>query len=234
MPTCAQGHDSVDEEFCDVCGLAFDQPAPVAAPEEPSSAPDAPTVVRPCPVCGAPLEGRFCESCGADSLATPPPEPLDAPEPSAPAEPLASDGSPAGGEVAGATWSVVVSADRRYFDSVKAAGGPDADPIAFPPFCPDRSFALRGEQVTIGRRSQTRGILPDIDLTGPPEDIGVSRLHALLVAGSHGWSVVDMNSANGTYLNESSDPLAANTPTPLTSGDRIHLGAWTTLTLHTL
>jgi predicted component of type VI protein secretion system len=129
---------------------------------------------------------------------------------------------------------VVVSADRRYFDSVKAAGGPDADPIAFPPFCPDRSFALRGEQVTIGRRSQTRGILPDIDLTGPPEDIGVSRLHALLVAGSHGWSVVDMNSANGTYLNESSDPLAANTPTPLTSGDRIHLGAWTTLTLHTL
>jgi pSer/pThr/pTyr-binding forkhead associated (FHA) protein len=128
---------------------------------------------------------------------------------------------------------VVVSADRRYFDSVKAAGGPAADPIAFPPFCPDRRFALQGEQVTIGRRSQTRGILPDIDLTGPPEDIGVSRLHALLVAGPDGWSVVDMNSANGTYLNESGDPLPANTPTSLTSGDRIHLGAWTTLTLHT-
>lgn len=216
MPVCPQGHDSADDEFCDVCGLAFEQsaaaPVPVTEPEPvPSS--------RPCPSCGAQLDGRFCENCGADSLAAP--VPVAAPV-SAPAEPVPGVG----------TWSVVVSADERYFRAVKSEGGPDADPIEFPPFCPERRFELAGEQVTIGRRSNSRGILPDIDLTGPPEDVGVSRLHALLVPADDGWSVVDMNSANGTYLNYSRDALKPNTPRPLAEGDRIHVGAWTTLTLH--
>jgi pSer/pThr/pTyr-binding forkhead associated (FHA) protein len=127
---------------------------------------------------------------------------------------------------------VVVSADRKYYESVKADGGPDADSIMFPPYCPDRHFPLRGDQVSIGRRSATRGILPDIDLTGPPEDPGVSRLHALLVANADGtWAVVDINSANGTFLNYRKDNLKPNTPRPLVDGDRIHLGAWTTITL---
>jgi len=46
-----------------------------------------------------------------------------------------------------------------------------------------------------------------------------------------GWSVVDLDSANGTYLNGGTDPIAPNTPVPLHDGDRIHLGAWTTLTI---
>ncbi|KAA9149622.1 FHA domain-containing protein [Amycolatopsis acidicola] len=213
MPVCAQGHDSADDEFCDVCGLAFDGPAAaeaVAAQPEPEPEP------KPCPVCGATLEARFCENCGADSLAV---QTTEAP---AAAEPVRAVQS----------WSVVVSADRAYFEKVKAEGGPDAEPIEFPPFCPERHFPLSGGQVTIGRRSQSRGILPDIDLTGPPEDIGVSRLHALLVAGPAGWSVVDMGSANGTYLNRAHTPLPANVPHPLEADDEIHLGAWTTLTIH--
>jgi len=125
-----------------------------------------------------------------------------------------------------------VSADRRYYDSVRSEGGEDADAIGFPPFCPERRFSLRGEQVTIGRRSQTRGIEPDIDLTGPPEDPGVSRLHALLVADAGGWAIVDMNSANGTYLNYARESLEPNTPRSLADGDRVHLGAWTTITVH--
>ncbi|HVV13420.1 FHA domain-containing protein [Amycolatopsis sp.] len=215
MPVCAQGHDSADDEFCDVCGLAFEHATvaePVAAQPEP--APES----RPCPVCGASLEARFCENCGADSLAaTVSPEAAPAPVAAA-------------GPVAARTWSVTVSADRAYFEKVKAEGGPDAEPIEFPPFCPERHFPLSGAQVTVGRRSQSRGILPDIDLTGPPEDVGVSRLHALLVAGPAGWSVVDMGSANGTYLNQTHTPLPANEPHPLAAGDEVHLGAWTTLT----
>ncbi|WP_236794599.1 FHA domain-containing protein [Amycolatopsis sp. GM8] len=218
MPICAQGHESADDEFCDVCGLAFERAAPVAVAEAEPAPPAAP---RPCPSCGAQLDGRFCENCGADSLAEPVPAPVSAPVP-VPAAPVA----------AALTWSVVVSADERYFRAVKADGGPDADPIEFPPFCPERSFPLVGEQITIGRHSHTRGISPDIDLTGPPEDIGVSRLHALLVPAGEGWSVVDMNSANGTTVNYGRTPLKPNTPHPLTEGDRIHVGAWTTLTLH--
>jgi hypothetical protein len=224
MPTCSQGHDSTDEEFCDVCGLALDQQtAEVAVAPAPASG-----ATTTCPSCGAPLDDRFCEDCGADSLAVVPV--VAAP---IPAEPVAPPGpAPAPFQPKPTGWSVVVSADRKYYESVKADAGPDADSIMFPPYCPDRHFPLHGEQVSIGRRSATRGILPDIDLTGPPEDPGVSRLHALLVADPDGgWAVVDINSANGTFLNYRKDNLKPNTPRPLVSGDRIHLGAWTTITL---
>jgi FHA domain len=240
MPTCAQGHDSVDAEFCDVCGLAFDKPTP----STPTAAVSEAAGPRACPACGAPLDDRFCEDCGADSLATPPPQPVVAAPSSPPALALGVDAavsvaSPDAGPVDASapvsraqTWSVVVSADRKYYESVKADGGPDADTIMFPPYCPDRHFPLRGDQVSIGRRSVTRGILPDIDLTGPPEDPGVSRLHALLVSSPDGgWAVVDINSANGTTLNYRKDLLPPNTPRPLADGDRIHVGAWTTITI---
>jgi len=87
-----------------------------------------------------------------------------------------------------------------------------------------------GTEVRVGRRSVSRGIDPEIDLTGPPADPGVSRLHALLVAGPDGtWSVVDPGSENGTLLNGNTIP--ANQAVALHDGDRIHLGAWTALTI---
>jgi hypothetical protein len=128
-------------------------------------------------------------------------------------------------------WRVVASADRAYYDRMRAAGGADAEPVHFPAFCPERRFTLDGEQVLVGRRSRSRGIEPGIDLTGPPEDAGISHTHALFVAGPSGWSIVDLNSANGTYLNDGTDQLAANQQVALAAGDRVHLGAWTTLTL---
>jgi len=214
MPVCVNGHESSDDEFCDVCGLAFGSPG--TPPAEPVAAPEPEPVARPCPVCGAPLEGRFCESCGSDSLAP-------AAEPGLVADP---------GEAFGAreNFAVEVRADHAYYETVRTEGGAGADPVEFPPFCPLREFSLRGKQMSIGRRSVSRGIMPDIDLTGPPEDAGVSRMHALLVSDERGrWSIVDMDSANGTYLNDERTPLKPNTPHPLAEGDEIHLGAWTTL-----
>jgi hypothetical protein len=130
------------------------------------------------------------------------------------------------------SWHVTVAADRAYFDRVVAAGGPDAGAMAFPEFCPPRRFELHGRQVSIGRRSRSRGIFPGIDLLGPPEDPGVSHHHAVLVASGDGWSVVDLGSTNGTTVNGADEPLPANRPHPLEPGDRVHVGAWTTITLH--
>ena len=38
----------------------------------------------------------------------------------------------------------MVTADRAYFDSVVAAGGPDAAALEFPAYCPERRFRLPG------------------------------------------------------------------------------------------
>jgi pSer/pThr/pTyr-binding forkhead associated (FHA) protein len=124
----------------------------------------------------------------------------------------------------------VVTADHDYFETVRAASGPDAAGISFPSYCPERRFRLSGTEVRVGRRSVSRGIDPEIDLTGPPADPGVSRLHALLVAAPDGtWSVVDPGSANGTFVN--GDEIPQGKAVALHDGDRIHLGAWTALTI---
>lgn len=156
-----------------------------------------------CPLCDMPRTGRFCPHDGYDSELPP----------TVSAQPLV----------------LVVTADREYFEFVR---GSAAAELTFPEYAPERRFLLNGKQMLIGRRSVSRGLEPEIDLTGPPEDPAVGRSHAILVAGPHGsWSVVDLDSINGTYLNLGAVRLEPNVPTPLAPGDRIHVGAWTTLTL---
>ncbi|HZN77524.1 MAG TPA: FHA domain-containing protein, partial [Micromonosporaceae bacterium] len=114
------------------------------------------------------------------------------------------------------------------------AADADAEAVAFPAFCPERRFELTGDEVLIGRRSRSRGIEPTVDLTGPPEDAAVSHMHALLVrTPASTWTVIDLGSANGTFVNDGTDPIVANQPVPIADGDRINVGAWTRLTLRT-
>ena len=83
----------------------------------------------------------------------------------------------------------------------------------------------------IGRRSVSRGLDPEIDLTGPPADPGISRLHAVLIAVPDGsWAVLDPGSANGTLVNGTEIPTGVQVP--LRDGDRINLGGWTAITVH--
>ncbi|GAB3977794.1 FHA domain-containing protein [Plantactinospora veratri] len=198
--------------------------------------------------------GRFCEEDGYDFLLAPPVVAAPAvaapsaggvpddvgPEASGPVQPRAEPGTggPAGSEAGtpgseqGITWQLVVDADPGYFDLVTSFGGTDAESLTFPRFVVPRRFTLEPRQLLIGRRSRSRGVQPDIDLVGPPEDPGVSHLHALLLPQPGGWAVVDLESANGTYLNDpSTPPIVANTPIPLGDGDRVYLGAWTRLTI---
>ena len=160
-----------------------------------------------------------------DSPATPLPAGTSPPAP-APISPSASPGPlppPAGAE----TWTAVVAADRAYYDSVRAVSDQDAAAISLPAHVPERRFGLSGTKIRIGRRSVSRHIEPEIDLTGDP---GVSRLHAVLVAGpDRGWSVVDPGTQNGIMVNGQDVP--PGDVVPLRDGDRIHLGAWTVITI---
>jgi pSer/pThr/pTyr-binding forkhead associated (FHA) protein len=130
-----------------------------------------------------------------------------------------------------ATWTAVVGADRSYYDRVQAMTGPEGAAVPFPSYCAERRFQLVGNQMRIGRRSVSRGLSPEIDLTGPPADPGISRLHAVLIATPDGnWAVLDPGSANGTLVNGSE--IGIGDQVPLHDGDRINLGAWTAITVH--
>jgi pSer/pThr/pTyr-binding forkhead associated (FHA) protein len=124
---------------------------------------------------------------------------------------------------------LIAWADHKYHEFVRSAGSAD---IAFPPFCPERRFELRPGRLLVGRRSASREITPVIDLTGPPEDASIGRAHALLIVRPAGpWSIVDLDSVNGTYLNYGPEPLVPQQAVPVGDGDVIHLGGWTSLTL---
>jgi pSer/pThr/pTyr-binding forkhead associated (FHA) protein len=130
-----------------------------------------------------------------------------------------------------ATWTAVVGPDRAYYERVQAVTGPEGAAVTFPSYSAERRFQLVGNQMRIGRRSVSRGLAPEIDLTGPPADPGISRLHAVLIATQDGnWAVLDPGSANGTLVN--GGEIGVGDQIPLHDGDRINLGAWTAITVH--
>jgi hypothetical protein len=123
------------------------------------------------------------------------------------------------------TWELVVRADRDYFDRV------EAEDVDFPVTASERVFQLEGDRATIGRRSSSRGIHPDVDLSGAPTDTGISHQHAILVNRDGAWAIIDPGATNGVYLNDSPDPLPRNQAIPVGEHDQVHIGAWTTLIL---
>ena len=253
---CPQCGTARTAQFCEVCGFNFASgTAPVDGhPKEKVTIESAAAPGSPGPGLDAPASGPGAFdvfSAGGDgqadtgSGAGPGPGPGDGaggPGSAGPgagadatAGPAGVTGSAAGSGAeaapgAGAGWAAVVTADRAYYDSVIAAGGPDAASIEFPGYCPERRFRLTGREMRIGRRSVSRGLEPEIDLTGPPADPGVSHLHAVLIAEPDGtWAVLDPGSANGTIVN--GGEIVAGVRVPLHDGDRICVGAWTVLTM---
>ena len=73
-----------------------------------------------------------------------------------------------------------------------------------------RSFALVDE-ATIGRAA---GCSVQLD------DTYVSQVHARIARGVRGYTVEDLNSTNGTYVNR----VKVTVPTPLYVGDRLQVG----------
>jgi len=227
-------------QFCEACGynLASGLPAPAVAvapgPVAAAPGPPGPAAVAPGPAAApaAAAPGPAATGPAGSARATEGPAvPGSGRVGTAPSY-VATVPShvTAGTGDAAAEWTAVATADRAYFDSVVAATGPDAEAVQFPAYCPERRFRLFGPEMRIGRRSPSRGLEPEIDLTGPPTDPGVSHLHAVLIADEDGgWTVLDPGSANGTLVNGSE--MAPGSRVRLHDGDRISLGAWTVLTI---
>jgi hypothetical protein len=219
MPTCPEGHDTDSTDFCHVCGIRVGSVAP--APASATVAGGASSAAQSCPQCGADGPGLFCETCGYKFAAGQP----------GPGRTPAVQSPPAAG-IATPAWTAVVTADRAHFDRTVAIG-PDSGLLQFPADYPERRFPLSRPEMRIGRRSVARGLTPEIDLTGPPLDPGISHLHAVLTAEPDGaWTVHDPGSANGTLVN--GHELARGARVRLYDGDRVFVGAWTVLTIQSV
>ena len=164
-----------------------------------------------------PGDALFCEVCGYDFTTgqAPPPEP----PPVMPAPAVAPTKS---------GWTVEVTADAAWYESQK---NQDSDP--FPAGAPPRRIELPEHVALVGRVSASRNIHPDIDAGG---DTAVSRRHAQFVQEPAGWSVIDLQSTNGTHVARAGqavppEPLQGGVPMPLAAGDSVYVGVWTKMTL---
>lgn len=211
MPTCPAGHQSADAQYCEVCGIRMPQSSLSVVP---GSGAD-----TSCPECGEVLIDRFCEGCGYDTMN---------PQRSQSGRQPYPDMSIQTGWTGGGGWMAVVRADRDYYERLMA--GADPDDIPFPPYHPERQYPLTGQYVRIGRRSLGRGVLPEIDLSLPPEDPAVSHEHAVLLGKpDNSWVLIDLGATNGTLVNDTIEPVRSHVEIPLSDGDRIYVGAWTVI-----
>jgi hypothetical protein len=240
-PHCSAQLDE-SSRFCEVCGYDPEtgslpeapvvQPAPAdPSPPVSSAATTAPPAPAPAPAPGHGDEAGFPPVAASAYPAADLSSPSRPSAPSRPSGPAAgpwasSPVPPAGGPGARPGVVAIITADRPYYDSHYVSE------VDFPLGAPARTIELRAGPIAIGRRSRSRGTDPHIDLAGPPEDSAVSHTHASLLPTPDGvWELVDHGSTNGTYVNESPEPLTANHPRRVGPGDRIYVGAWTRITL---
>ena len=165
---------------------------------------------KACPSCGAPISGRFCEACGHDSAL---PEPA---RDSAAGLGVQSNGPPSSPPTGSSTSA----------SSPAAAPTPSSSPSS----SRNAESSCSGNTL-IGRRNRKQGVEPEIDLGIHPVDRGVSTQHAVLRIRDSGLTITDLGSTNGTSLNDSDELLGNGEEIPLADGDRIHVGAWTTITV---
>lgn len=157
-----------------------------------------------CPACGLSSTARdlFCEGCGHRVH------------------------QPSVVSVPRTTWLLVVEVDTD--DDQR----PRPDGVDLPHDRLPTVIALEDHDVLVGRSSTTREHRPDVDLSGPLADPAVSHRHLRLHRCSDGgYEVIDLGSTNGTLLRGASRPMEPGRPVKLADGDRLQIGAWTTLAI---
>lgn len=248
---CPKGHESTESDYCSECGAKINGTPELTLGDREgvqnslgdvkyfatnsitSTVPQttASQAVQICPACTAPHDshsGDFCEICGYNFISgahgeVPPvaTTPLPAAETINPdsvetplSEPVTSDSAPPGtAKQTAITFEVVATIDPSLHEAESPPPTNQA-PITFP---------LDKESNLIGRKSELRGINPEVALDF---DDAVSHRHALLNRQPDGTFVLrDIGSTNGTKLN--GVELAAMVDTPIQEGDEFTLGHWT-------
>jgi len=242
------------------------------------------SAAEPCPRCGTPRNGQFCEAFGHNFVGPPlhphhrvrpravrpprlQPEPalVLGPAPPVSGQPRSRSGgysscpgaapggrprrhplqpvpsappAPASPSMSSfpypqATWTAVVGADRAYYEQCRRLPGRKARPSPSPPTTDRTPFPARREtRCGSGGAAYRAAWPPEIDLTGPPADPGISRLHAVLIATPDGKLGRARSGFGQRHAGQRFGDRRRRTRYPCTTGDRINLGAWTAITVH--
>lgn len=81
---------------------------------------------------------------------------------------------------------------------------------------------VRKSPMLLGRARTIEGHRPDFDMSFYDPEGFVSRRHAQIIKAQNGYFITDMDSKNGTYVNDR--PLTPQKPRLLRNGDRIEIG----------
>ena len=166
-----------------------------------------------CTACGRqnPDDARFCSQCGTRLVTVPP-------QPEVPAQAAAAPAGGQGGSDATMTFRAPAKGDlgdERALNEEDAAAV-DALPSGSALLVVQRGpsagsrFLLDTDVVTAGRHPDSEIFL---------DDVTVSRRHAEFRRGPEGFSVSDVGSLNGTYVNRDRIDSVV-----LTGGDEVQIG----------
>lgn len=171
-----------------------------------------PTNAQVCPMCGTTLGNAL-----ASAPSTPPISPTPSSYPSTPPRIIQAQSLPS-----------PVPDYTQYQSRVPVPPPPTQLPSPQVPLLrlihsSGQEFKLLGEAGYVGRRSPSKLVIPEIDLTGIPGEDIISRHHARVAWDwSHNaYTIVDM-STNGIYLN--GNLLTSGVPYRLMNGDSLQLG----------
>lgn len=215
---CPKGHASTEPDYCSECGSKI-QGVPEANVVATATIPTTQSTIA-CPDCTAPHEldsGDFCEICGYNfvtgahgelAIATPTPE-TTVKQPPTPVK-------------INSTATIALELLVIVDPSLKTPESPPAPTDRAP-----ITFQLNQETHLIGRRSDRRGIYPEIALDF---DEAVSHRHALILRQPDNTFLLrDIGSTNGTTLN--GVELQPMVDVPIQEGDEMTLGYWTRITV---
>jgi pSer/pThr/pTyr-binding forkhead associated (FHA) protein len=169
-----------------------------------------------CTACGHqnPDDARFCAQCGT-RLVTAPPAAAAQASPEVPAQAAAPGAEPADATMTFRAPAKSEQADERALNEADAAAVdalPDGSALLIVQRGPSAGsrFLLDTDVVTAGRHPESEIFL---------DDVTVSRRHAEFRRGPQGFSVCDVGSLNGTYVNRDRiDDVVLN------GGDEVQIG----------
>lgn len=223
MATCqvCQKENPQGAEYCEDCGAALPQiqaAVPAAAGSSASNSAPATNASTPIPVVlGEEIPAIPAPSAGQEGVAPPEIDPSQVP---------AGGGTPAANPAPSAAEpGAIVPSTMGPGTGAGTATGTNPRLVAIHFGAPTgEEVPLLGERLVVGRFDAETGPV-DIDLSGTPESVHISRRHGeLFREGQGAWSVRDLGSTNGVFVKSSADSgfgPRITAPRPLSNGDEV-------------